>query len=405
MRRFTVLTVAVIVLLSAVRIFAATVLPEFNYDEARRAEAAQDLADGGDFDWDAFKIGPIPIFVRTDAGFSSLPFLAPATVWAFFFGNSPQSLRVLIAIITTLSLILLAHAIALWYKKSPKVFLLAAIIGLTLPWTFLQGFIFWDTSLAPVCFILAFYAFTRLKFGASPKLRHQLLLPLSLITAVYLYLPSAVPAFVLYLAAIAYLKKNNIINIKQLLINFAVAFVAILPFVVFFLTFPDGNTRTQELNIFYQVDAFTGIRRLFKNIALLISPTFLFITGDPSRSHSIGMMGMLGPLAIAPLVWTIYYNKMLVKKEKLLFAISILGVAVATFASALTHPDAQPHSLRANAAVPFYIALIVLGTQKFLQQHPKATIPVYVLLGISIVAYYVSFFLVYLETGRAAFTH
>ncbi|MCL2001930.1 hypothetical protein FWG76_00805 [Candidatus Saccharibacteria bacterium] len=407
MSRTTKLAVVLIVLLSAMRILAATRLPEYNYDENRRASAVQSFLSTGDFEWDVFRIGMLPVFARTDAGFSSLPFLAPSIAWAAVFGSSPQSLRVLIMIITTLALILLAHAISLWYdkKSQDKVFLLSSIIALTLPWTFLQGFIFWDTSLAPVCLIVAFYAFTKIKLSETAKLWHQLLLPLALVTAVYLYLPSAVPAFVLYLAAIGYLYKSKLFSLKRVVVNFVAAGLAILPFVIFFFTFPDGNTRTGELSVFYQVSVWTGLANLFKSIALLVGPLFLFVVGDGSRAHSIGMMGMLGALAFIPLIWTIYYKKILSQKEKLLFWIAVLGVAAATLASALTDANSQPHSLRANAAAPFYIILLVLGTQKFLQKHPKATIPVYIVIALSVIAYLTAFFFLYLPVGREWFTN
>ncbi|MCL2371655.1 hypothetical protein FWC63_02850 [Candidatus Saccharibacteria bacterium] len=402
--KLTILTIAIIAILSAVRIYSATTIPEFNYDENRRAETVQEFLDHGSSHRDTFGIGVVPIFVRTDAGFSSLPFLAPATVWGFFFGTSVTSLRVLIAIIVTLALILLAHAISLWYKSSRKVFLLASVIALTLPWLFLQGILFWDTSLAPVAFIIAFYAFTKLKFSTKPKLCHQLLLSLSLIAAVYLYLPSAIPAFILFLVAFAYLWRKEILSLKQLAIIFIVSAVAILPFIIFFLTFPDGNTRTQELSIFYDVGIAEGVRRFFMNVARLTSPLFLFATGDGSRAHSIGMMGMLGPFAIIPIIGAIYYHHALTKNEKLLFAIAIFGIAFGIITSALTHPDAQPHSLRANAAAPFFIILMALGTQKLLAKHPKLTIPIYVALAVSAIAYYIAFFYVYLDTGRHWFT-
>ncbi|MFV0485018.1 MAG: hypothetical protein ACK5MU_02190 [Candidatus Saccharimonadales bacterium] len=398
--------VGVVVLLVAVRIISTTVIPKFNYDEARRADTVADVLNGGEFKRSAYSLGGITFFVRTDAGFSSLPFLAPATVWAFFFGTSVTSLRIFVAIIVTLALILLAHTIALWYKKSRKVFLLAAIIGLTMPWLFLQGILFWDTSFAPVAFILAFYAFTKLEFAEKkPKIFHQILLPLSLISAVYLYLPSTIPAAVLYFAAIIYLKRKDLLKWKHVIWNIVMSLVMIVPFVVFFLTFPDANTRSGQLNVFYETDIFTGIMRLFQNIILLINPVFLFVAGDPSRQHSIGMFGMLGVQAILPMVWAIYYRVRgyFTKNEKLLFVIALVGIGAATFCSALTHPDAQPHSLRANAAAPFYVVLLVLGAQKFIERHPKAKIPVYVMLGLGAVAYFVAFFWLYPQMDAAWF--
>lgn len=392
------ITVGVIAVLVVIRMLSATVIPKINYDEARRAETVEDVLDGGDFKKAAFNMGGITYFVRTDAGFSSLPFLAPATAWAFFFGTSVVSLRVFVAIIVTLAVILLAHTIAMWYKKSRKVFLLAAVVGLTIPWLFLQGILFWDTSFAPVAFIVAFYAFTKLKFaGKKPKVFHQILFPLSLISAAYLYLPSTIPAAGLYFAAIIYLKRKDILKWKNVIINLAMSVIMILPFMIFFLTFPDANTRSGELSVFYQTDVFTGLRYLFQNILKLISPVFLFVMGDHSKQHSIGAFGMLGIGAMLPVIWSIYYRikNYFTKNEKLLFVIALLGIGMATFSSALTHPDAQPHSLRANAAAPFYIVLIVLGAQKFIERHPKAVVPVYLMLGVAAALYFVAFFWFY----------
>jgi hypothetical protein len=41
--------------------------------------------------------------------------------------------------------------------------------------------------------------------------------------------------------------------------------------------------------------------------------------------------------------------------------------------------------------------LIILGTQIFLSKHPKATIPVYIALGISAALYFLAFFFYYLN--------
>lgn len=389
-----------------VRMASAAVIPKFNYDERRRAEAVADVLDGGDFRKSAFDMGGITYFVRTDAGFSSLPFLAPATVWAFFFGTSVVSLRIFVAVVLTLAIILLAHTIAMWYKKSRKVFLLAAVVGLTLPWLFLQGVLFWDTSFAPVAFIVGFYAFSKLKFAKKkPRVLYQILLPLSLISGAYLYLPATVPAAILYFAAIIYLKRKDILKWKHVIWNIAMSCLMILPFVVFFLTFPDANTRSGQLNVFYGVDVLTGVVRLLQNIWSLISPVFLFVTGDSNRQHSIGYFGMLGLGAILPVIWAIYYKVKgyFTKNEGLLFLVAVLGVGAATLSSALTHPDAQPHSLRANGAAPFYIVLIVMGAQKFIERHPKAVVPVYIMLGVAAVLYFVAFFWWYPQMGAEWF--
>ena len=390
--------VGVMILLVGVRIFSATTIPAFYGDEQKRANTVADVLDGGEFQRKAFNFGGITYFVRTDAGFSSLPFLAPATAWAFFFGTSVVSLRIFVAIVITLALILLAHTIALWYKRSRKVFLLALVVGLTLPWLFLQGVLFWDTSFAPVAFIVAFYAFTKLKFAKDkPKVIHQILLPLSLISAVYLYLPASIPAGVLYFGAIIYLKRKKIMQWKHVIVNLAMSILMILPFVVFFLTFPNANTRSGQINVFYETDIFTGLGLFLENVWKLVNPAFLFITGDGNRRHAIGMFGMLGIGAILPVVWAIYYRVKgyFTKNEKLLFVISLMAIGLATFTSALTDPNSQPHSLRANAGAPFYVILIVLGAQKFIEKHPKAVVPVYVMLGLGAIAYLVAFFWVY----------
>jgi hypothetical protein len=389
--------VAVIIALSIVRIFATTVIPKFNYDESRRADTIRDVLDGSDSKKATFNFLGVPFFVRTDAGFSSLPFLAPATIWAFFFGTSSISFRIFIAVIVTSSLILLSYTISIWYKHSRKIFLLAACIALSLPWLFLQGILFWDTSLAPVCFIVAFYAFTKIKFAKKPQIIHQLLLPLSLIISVYLYLPSAIPAVILYFATHTYLKRQNLIKPTQLIANLIISCIAVLPFIIFFISFPDANTRTGELSIFYQTDIFTAIRYFIQNLILLINPIFLFVKGDSNLTHSIGCFGMLGTFSIAPIAWSVYYRikNLFTPHEKLLFVISLLGIASATISSALTHPAAQPHSLRANSAAPFYVLLITLGVKKFIERHPEAKVPVFLMLAIYAIAYFVAFFFIY----------
>lgn len=403
----TVFAICLISLLCLVRIFSALQISAFNYDEHRRADTVREFITTGQTEKNSFKIAGIPIFVHTDAGFSSLPFLAPATVWATFFGTSPASLRIFIAILMTSGLLLLAHTISIWYGRSRKVFFISAGIGLSLPWLFLQGIFFWDTSLAPICFIIAFYAFTKIFHAKKhPKTLHKVLLPLSLITAVYLYLPSAIPAVILYFASLIFLAKKHIYKPKDVVINLVISALLSLPFVIFFLTFPGSNTRTGDLSVFSQTGFFSGIGRFLGNFLGLISPIFLFVTGDRNLHHSIGAFGMLGTAAVFPVVLSVYYRikNIFTKNEKFLFTVSIIAIVAATVSSALTY-EGQPHSLRSNVAAPFYVLLIVLGINKFITLHPKAKIPVFVIFLAATIAYLVVFFCLYPTITQGSFPY
>ena len=113
----------------------------------------------------------------------------------------------------------------------------------------------------------------------------------------------------------------------------------------------------------------------------MLSPQFLFITGDSNLRHATGIQGMLGPAALPPLIALAVaairflkkrsrYTQLLRNQEIFLVLILLLGIVFSLLGSALT-TEGQPHSLRATAAWPFYALLIAIGWRQLLTSSPN----------------------------------
>ncbi len=259
---------ALILALIALRLFSATQLPTFYIDEAARAGLVKAITTP------EIPLDPTqqnPLFVRTDAEFSTLPFFGPATIWATFFGTSEISLRIFISITSILGILLLAKTISYYFKKSPKTtYYIAAVIGLTLPWPYLQGLLFWDTTLAPLAIIISLWAFSylftkqtkpdiswqirknakTLTAGTFHLAKHlaQILLPTGLILATYLYKPTAFLAILLYIYFLVKLFRSQTYQLKHLILTILGSILLALPLAIFILTNPTATDRTTELS-------------------------------------------------------------------------------------------------------------------------------------------------------------
>ena len=101
-------------------------------------------------------------------------------------------------------------------------------------------------------------------------------------------------------------------------------------------------------------------------MAELISPSFLFITGDRQFRHSNIAFGMLGTLSIVPLFHQIR------KKQEPLAVLAWVTIA-STVASAALVDEYHPHALRSCLCWPAYVILLSLGWSDVLTAASKRT--------------------------------
>lgn len=308
-------------------------------------------------------------------GYTTPVYLYSATAWSHVFGFEPLSLRFFSQFMTLAAIGFIAYAMRLWADR--RTALIAACVGLALPWGWLQGSLAWDPALVPFFVAVGFWAFSELLFTKSARVKYLslILLPVSLILLAYLYPPLRVSAPVLFVGAYALLYAKKAIRWPQLIATLLGCVVISLP-LLSFMQEPESLSRSQNLLVFSQLPLLPAIGTFSLNILQLISPWFLFVTGDPNLRHSTFFEGMLGvaaiPALIAVIAMTIQQWKN--KQNKLLLVwIGVFGLIVALAGSALTD-EGQPHSLRATAAWPFFVILLTLGWRWILIQKSKVYI-------------------------------
>lgn len=323
---------------------------------------------------------PWPLFSESLGGGYTTPiYLYPLVGWAAIFGTSELALRYFSVIFTLLAIGLMAAAMNKWFGRREALITAAAMLAL--PWGWLQGSLAWDPALVPFFVGLAFLSFTLL-YHSSKSFDRTLaygLFPLSLIGLAYLYPPLRVTAPLLFIAGYAVLLRHKQIDLRTIAVTCLIAAIVSLPLLQFMLQ-PAALGRTSALSVFHDTSVFGGLWLVIVNMLGLINPFFLFVNGDPNLRHATGIQGMLGAAAIIPLVvlatrciraaWKRQITKVFDPTTILLISIGIFGIIASLLGSALTN-ESQPHSLRATAAWPFAIILIVIGWRIILAHRSK----------------------------------
>ncbi|MDR2083316.1 MAG: hypothetical protein LBP35_07000 [Candidatus Ancillula trichonymphae] len=145
------------------------------------------------------------------------------------------------------------------------------------------------------------------------------------------------------------LRKKRIYNLKNVISTVCISAVLASPFAYMILFYPDFTNRVRSISAFAQSTTFgSAINSVLANFArITFSPDFLFVLGDSTRRHSIGVFGMLLSVSVVPLF--ILVTKLLARKLphqlKLPLKFSALGIATTNLMCATTS-EGQPHSLR-----------------------------------------------------------
>jgi 4-amino-4-deoxy-L-arabinose transferase-like glycosyltransferase len=303
-------------------------------------------------------------------GYTTPIYLYPLTAWAFLFGTSEYALRAFSLFATILAAALLSLTVRLWLGNKAAV--IAGLTSLILPWGWIQGSLAWDPALVPL-FMAASLLCVSIALKAYSA-RHRVIAAaasgLALIALAYLYPPCRVTAPLLlasYYGLLFYQKK---ISLRFILITAGAFALLCVPLLQFMLQ-PDALERSSELSVFHNTTIAQGLWQVIVNFFGMLSPMFLFGTGDSNLRHSTGYQGMLGFAAIPPLVALLYVAlrklrhymqtwRQPISQMQWLGILSIACVAFSLLGSALT-AEGQPHSLRATAAWPFFVVLITMG--------------------------------------------
>ena len=317
-----------------------------------------------------------PFFSQSlDGGFTTPIYLYPLTLWAAIFGFSEFALRAFSQFVTVLAILSMAIGMQLWLGK--RFGLITTIVGLAIPWGWLQGSIAWDPAIVPLFVSGTFLGWSLINARTSGKARLTglILLPLNLSLLAYVYPPYWAVVPFLAIGAYTSLFIGKHIRIWQIILSFCSMALVAIPLVMF-ITSPTSLGRASAVSIFLNTSIFGAIGLFIHNIVLLIDPFFFFIYGDFNMRHSVGWQGMLGLAALVPIlvVVIVIIKKLLhtqnivsTRTELYLIAVGAAGFLISCIGSALTS-EGQPQSLRASGAWPFALILIVIGWA-FLLRH------------------------------------
>lgn len=325
--------------------------------------------------------------VGTGNAFVTYTYLYPMAVLCRLFGQSIDSARVILQVLTIFGCFLLADAVRRW-GAGMRCSAAVLIVSLTLPWGFVQTNRLWDPSLVPFYFAVAFWFVTNI-LRAGPggaKNWHVAGAAVFLVLLAIIYPPDRIPAALLWLWVFFAAWREGKVSVRQLALAVAFSVLASLPLVYSFFFHPGFNTRPLELFVFHGRPFGLALLRLGQSFSALFNADFLFVTGDAIPRHSLHFLfgadgqlpsqlvsgdaipryslpifGMLGPLSVIPL-WT------LLRRCRFERPVSLMaGLIVATCLSVGVTYEYTPHSLRSCLAWMPWAVLLGYGWDAFLE--------------------------------------
>lgn len=310
-----------------------------------------------------------PFYSRSlGGGFTTPTYLYSASFWSLIFGTSKFTIRLFSQFITIISIFFIGLSLKNFFDK--KTALIGIIIGLTLPWGWLQGSLAWDPVLVPFMASLVFLGWS---ISSNSKKNGQIifgevLMLVGTVLLMYTYPPYWISAPILACVLFFSLYIKKIISFKNIIVFLILAILFILPLISFVFQ-PGSLSRSLELSVFSYGSVIEGFLAFLINILKLINPIFLFFIGDQNLRHATVYQGMLGFGSVVPIVFVIInVFKWIKKKERLLITqkeiyvlvISAVGYIACLIGSALTI-EGQPHSLRSCAVWVFAVIIITVG--------------------------------------------
>lgn len=316
---------------------------------------------------------PWPLFAPVlGGGYATPPYLYAGVLWTSVFGDSIGSYRGFAALHGALAVVgLFVLALALF--RSREVALWTALCAALSPWLFQFSRLAWDPALVP-CYLVWGLALPLLpgRWLQARALAGGLLLAL----ACYAYPPTRVQmALILPAFAIWFWFWRPEFR-KSLVLSALVFAVSVIPLVGRLLT-PEFQARAAVLSITSEdylrpLGGFswnTVLRLFAENLALNLSPSYLFWKGDANLRHAAGFWGQWSPLEIAALVLAAVLGvsrRGLGSRETLgLWVLCLWAYLAGVVPAALTW-ESNPHALRSLGAAPFLslMAGVVLAKAK-----------------------------------------
>jgi 4-amino-4-deoxy-L-arabinose transferase-like glycosyltransferase len=330
--------------------------PGFYVDEAAVSAQVICIQQSGT---DNFKRS-FPIFAPVlGGGYATPAMLYAGAAWTTVFGYSIASLRSFAALHGALTVVgVFFLALALWRRRDTAWF--AALACALSPWGFIFSRIAWDPPLAPCYFIWGLvFILTDGRFEKSRALIGGLLLSLACYSYPPLRLQSALvlpPVFIVCFHAFPKRRASYVFA--------ALAFaISLIPLAELTLSGEvQGRFNVLSITSDSYLKQFGGfsvplVLKIFAhNMALNLSPSFLFWSGDGNLRHStqvVGEWSWLEILALLSALVLFVRKKLTVRKsEVVIFSLLVWSYVAGVIPAAMTW-ESNPHALRSIGAYPF----------------------------------------------------
>ena len=271
------------------------------------------------------------------------------------FGLTVFSTRFMPALFGTL-LILSTFLLTREVFKNKKIALIASTIVALSPWSFIFSRIGFRGIFSPFIITLGLYFFLRALKKPHNLLYAALIFGISAYT--YSNMKVVLPLIILTLM-LFYRKelKQFFISNSRITIISSLVFIVLLYPIIYQNVFGQVNVYNIHLSIFYLADS--PPLQFFINYVKHLSPSFLFLNGDPNIRHGVFGYGQILIILFPFIVLSLF------TKHKKNFWLLLMLFLIGIFPAALAQ-IAVPHALRSIAATPFLEIIAAYGIYKFL---------------------------------------
>lgn len=316
-----------------------------------------------------------PLFTAVlGGGYATPPYLYGGLLWTSIFGDSIGSFRGFAAFHGALAVLgIFALAFALFRRRD--VALWAALCASLSPWLFQFSRVAWDPALVP-CYLVWGLALALLE--GRWRLTRSVAGGLLLALACYAYPPTRVQmALILPMFALWFWCRRP--DSRKPLLFTALAFAGSVTPLIGRMLSPEFQARAAVLSIAGEeylrpLGGFSWtavLSAFFENMALNLSPGYLFWSGDANLRHATGSWGQWSPLEIAALalavVLLVVGRRQKSREELVLWGLCLWAYLAGVIPAALTW-ESNPHALRSLGAAPF-LALVAGGVLAKAEEH------------------------------------
>ncbi len=263
---------------------------------------------------------------------------------------APRLQSLLYGMVTIFALYLLGKE-----TVSKKLGLWAAFIAATMPWLIHYNRIGFDNSIYPAFFVFAI--FLLLKSVENKKYIFPFFSILGL--TLYTYQPARLTVF-LFLPCILFLyKKTFLMHKRESLIGLIMFFIVALPLLVSFGS-GEGFARFNQVSLFSIHLPFSKLLIIsLSHYFLQLTPSYLFITGEPTRITRHFTQGLLPLLPATAIFLLAGVYKLIKERKEKFFQLLIVWLIIYPIGGAVVLEG--PFTNRDIIGAPLFALLIALG--------------------------------------------